>query len=72
MTPCMRIDSASPDPASPSKRLRGCRGFGWIASTGELDQLRRARFEPADEHLEAAAETPSVRLRSTSSIATFQ
>src|SRR5690348_11836289 len=34
MTPCRRTDSASPDAASGSKRRRGCRGFGWIASTG--------------------------------------
>src|SRR5205807_3985034 len=34
MTPCRRTDSASPEAASGSKRRRGCRGFGWIASTG--------------------------------------
>src|SRR5579884_1739985 len=34
MTPCRRTDSASPEAASASKRLRGWRGFGWIASTG--------------------------------------
>ena len=31
--PCALIDSARPLPASPSKRLRGCFGFGWISST---------------------------------------
>src|SRR5947209_5226837 len=34
MTPCRRTDSASPEAASASKRRRGWRGFGWIASTG--------------------------------------
>src|SRR6476661_8531265 len=34
MTPWRLTDSASPEPASPSKRFRGWRGFGWIASTG--------------------------------------
>src|SRR6266566_6799635 len=34
MTPCRRTDSASPEAASGSKRRRGWRGFGWIASTG--------------------------------------
>src|SRR4051812_45209303 len=33
ISPCALIDSASPLPASPSKRLRGCFGFGWIWST---------------------------------------
>src|SRR4029077_19536194 len=33
-TPAARIESASPAPASESKRRRGCRGCGWIASTG--------------------------------------
>src|ERR1700751_4683772 len=34
ITPWRRTDSASPEAASGSKRRRGWRGFGWIASTG--------------------------------------
>src|SRR5579884_3783294 len=34
MTPCRRTDSANPEAASGSKRRRGWRGLGWIASTG--------------------------------------
>src|SRR5947207_1985871 len=34
MSPCTRIDSASPETASWSNSLRGWRGLAWICSTG--------------------------------------
>ena len=46
MTPWRRTDSASPEPASPSKRLRGWRGFGWIASTGSSSSSVGAGSSP--------------------------
>ena len=60
ITPWRRTDSASPEPASPSKRLRGCFGFAWIASTGTSSSSTAPASRPPDEHFETPAEAAPV------------
>ena len=56
--PCARIESASAEVASWSKRFRGWRGFGWIVSTGRC--ASSGSPGAADQHLEAAAEAAAL------------